>query len=207
MFRKEYESTIQSMLPDIEKREVITELFYRLNPLFTFLDYELLHHLISKFGSHELKQEMTSYTVQIQLFKEVTTISELIDHWPGLEVPQIDHKVLRAKFVDDPKSYTLVKLDYFRNHFYSELRLSQFISVSILMLLKHANSFIALWFIPTVVIPDFLKSFDLINVSFLEIDNVLELSLGEEILYQRDINIISAVRSVEEYSYVSITRA
>ena len=37
-FRKEYESTIQGMLPELEKREVICNLFYRLNPLFTFID-------------------------------------------------------------------------------------------------------------------------------------------------------------------------
>ena len=33
-FRKEYESAIQSMLPELEEKEVIHKLFYRLNPLF-----------------------------------------------------------------------------------------------------------------------------------------------------------------------------
>ena len=58
---------------------------------------------------------MTSYTGKVQLFKKVTTIDELINHWPGLEAPPIDFKILRAKFADDPKSYTLEKLDSFRN--------------------------------------------------------------------------------------------
>ena len=86
-----------------------------LNPLFTFIDYELLQYLVSKFGSQGLKQEMTSYTGKVQLFKKVTTIDKLINHWPGLEAPPIDFKILRAKFADDPKSYTLEKLDSFRN--------------------------------------------------------------------------------------------
>ena len=74
-FRTEYESKIQSMLPELEERRVIDNLFYRLNPLFTFIDYELLQHLISKFGSHELKLEMTSYTEKVQLFKKhITTV-------------------------------------------------------------------------------------------------------------------------------------
>ena len=203
-FRKEYESTIQNMLPELEKREVICKLFLRLNPLFTFIDYELLHHLVLKFGSQELKKDMTTYTVKVQSFKEVTTISELIDFWPGLKIPQIDHKILRAKFKDDPKSYTLIKLDYFRNHFYSEVRLSDFVSVSILMLLESANSFIAMWFIPTVVIQDFLKAFGQMDSSFLQVHQILELSLNERMLYQEGISMTSAVmRPLTVYSHVS----
>ena len=207
-FRKEYESTIQSMLPELENREVIDNLFYRLNPLFTFIDYELLQHLVSKFGSQELKQEMTSYTMKVQLFKKVTTISELIDHWPGLKVPQIDHKVLRAKFEADPKLYTLEKLDYFRNHFYNELRLSQFVSVSIVMLLEPANSFIAMWFVPTVVVEELITAINKMDKTFLQADKILELSLDERMLYQRSVAAecmmtSSVMRPLSEFTHVS----
>ena len=186
-FRKEYESAIQSMLPELEKNEVIYNLFYRLNPLFTFIDYELLQHLVSKFGSQELKQEMTSYTERVQLFKQVTTISELIDCWPGLKVPQIDHKVLRAKFSGDPRSYTLEKLDSFRNRFYNELRHSEFVAVSILMSLEAANSFIAVWFIPTVVVQDVTEAISQMDKVFFQTEQILELSLGELTLYQSSV--------------------
>ena len=186
-FRKEYESTIQSMLPELEEKEVIYNLFYRLNPLFTFIDYELLQHLISKFGSPGLKQEMTSYTAKVQLFKKVTTISELIDCWPGLDVLHIDHKILRAKFSDDPRSYTLEKLDSFRNRFYNKLRRSEFVAVSILMLLEAANSFIAVWFIPTAAIQELLVAFRYMDEIFLQTEQILELSLGEQTLYQSSV--------------------
>ena len=207
-FRKEYESTIQSMLPELEKREVIDNLFYRLNPLFTFIDYELLQHLVSKFGSQELKQEMMSYTTKVQLFKKITIISELIDYWPGLKVPQIDHQKLRAKFEDDPKSYTLEKLDYFRNRFYSELRLSEFVAVSILMLIKSANSFIAMWFVPTVVVEELIEAIDKMNKTFLQDEHILELLLDERILYQRSdsaecMMTSSVMRPLSEFTHVS----
>ena len=124
-FSQQYEDTIQNMLPNLEKEEIIRKLFLRLNPLFSFIDYELLQYLVSEFGSPELKKDMTSYAEKIQMFKKVTTISELIiDRWPGLKVPDLDHKMLRTKFQADPKSYTLEKLDDFRNHLYSELRLT-----------------------------------------------------------------------------------
>ena len=206
-FRKEYESTIQSMLPELEKREVIHNLFYRLNPLFTFIDYELLHHLVLRFGSQELIQEMATYEMKVQLFKKVTTISELIDFWPGLEVPQIDHKLLRAKFEDDPKLYTLEKLDYFRNHFYSRLRLSQFVSVSILMLLEPANSFVAMFFVPSVVVKELLEAFSKVDKAFLQGKQILELSLDERSLYQRSVTAECMTSSImgplSEFTHVS----
>ena len=206
-FRKEYESTIQCMLPELEKRQVIHNLFYRLNPLFTFVDYKLLHHLVLKFGSPGLQKDMVTYAEKVQLFKKVTTISELIDYWPGIKVPQIDHKMLRAKFEADPKSYTLEKLDYFRNHFYNELRLSQFVSVSILMLLEPANSFVAVWFVPTVVVEELIEAISQIGRAFLQPEQILELSLNEKTLYQRSVTAecmtSSVIGPLSEFTHVS----
>ena len=207
-FSQQYESTIQSMLPNLEKEEVIRKLFLRLNPLFTFIDFKLLQHLVSAFGSPELKKDMTSYAEKVQLFKKVTTISDLIDHWPGLDLPQIDHKMLRTKFEDDPKSYTLEKLDYFRNRFYSKLRLSEFVAVSILALLQPANSFIAMWFVPTVVVPEIIEAFGQIDSTFFQAEEILEISLDEKMLYQRSLSsdcmTSSIMRSQSAYTHVRI---
>ena len=207
-FRKEYEGAIQNMLPDLEKREVVCHLFHRLNPLFTFIDHKLLQHLVSKFGSLELKQDMTTYSRKVELFKKVTTISELIDYWPGLKVTEVDHKVLRTKFEDDPKSYTLEKLDYFRNRFYSNLRLSEFIAVSILMVLDPANSFIAMWFVPTVVVPELIEAFCRMDISFFQDEQILEISLDDRMLYQRSVSsecmTSSVMRPLSVYTHVSI---
>ena len=195
-FSQQYESTIQSMLPNLKKEEVICNVFLHLNPLFTFIDFKLLRHLVSAFGSPELKKDMTSYAEKVQLFKKVTTISDLVDHWPGLDLPQIDHKMLRAKFEDDPKSYTLEKLDYFRNRFYGKLRLSDFVAVSILALLQPANSFIAMWFVPTVVVPEIIEAFGQMDSTFFQTDQILEISLDERMLYQRSVSIECMTSSV-----------
>ena len=187
--RNEYEIRIQNMLPDLEKREVIDNLFLRLNPLFTFIDFKLLHHLISKFGSQELKTDMATYADKVQLFKKVTTISDLIDYWPGPKELLIDHNMLRTKLEADPKSYTLEKLDLFRNRFFNELRLSEIVSASILVLLENANSFVAMWFVPTVVVPELIEAFSQLDSTFLQIEQVVELSLkfNKKTLYQRNI--------------------
>ena len=57
----EYDEAIQAMLPQIETATTITELICRLDPLFTFIDYNLLNYLASKFGSVQLKAYMSSY--------------------------------------------------------------------------------------------------------------------------------------------------
>ena len=185
--RKQYESTIQGMLPELENREVVCNFFHRLNPLFTFIDYKLLQHLVSKFGSTESKTEMTSYVEKVQLFKKVTTVSELIDYWPGLEIPDVSYSILRAKFDDDPRTYTLEKLDYFRGKFFNHLRLSEFVSVSILMLLKHTNSFVAVWFVPNLIIPELIVRFSEMESAFFQIERILELLLDGRTLYQRNV--------------------
>ena len=206
-FRTEYESKIQSMLPELEEKRVIDNLFNRLNPLFTFIDYELLQHLVSKFGSQELKREMMSYTEKVQLFKKVTTIGKLIDCWPGLEVPPVDYNKLRAKFAGDPKSYTLEKLDSFRNRFYGKIRRSEFVTVSILMLVESTNSFIAVWFIPTVAVQELTEAISQIDMTFFQIEQILELSLGERTLYQRNIAVecmtSSAMGFLSAFTHVS----
>ena len=207
--RKQYESTIQSMLPELENREIVDNIFHRLNPLITFIDYKLLQHLVSKFGSTELKKDMTSYVEKVQLFKKVTTVSDLIDYWPGLEIPDVSYSVLRAKFDDDPRAYTLEKLDYFRGKFFNHLRLSEFVSVSILMLLKHTNSFVAVWFIPGLVVPELVVRFSEMESAFFQIERILELSLDERTLYQKNTvvlsedTVIESIRPPPAFTHVS----
>ena len=182
-FRKQYESAIQSMLPELENRDDISNLFHRLNPLFTFIDYKLLQYLVSKFGSAELKKKMTLYVEKVHLFKKGTTVSELIDYWPSLDLPHLNYCQLRAKFDGDPRTYTLEKLDYFRGRFYNHVKLSDFVSVSILMLVEPTNSFVAVWYVPSAIVHELMEAVRQSNRRFFQAEHVLELTLDERILY------------------------
>ena len=184
--RKTYETVIQNMLPDLEDRKSIHTLFFRLTPLFTFIDYELLEHLISKFGSDDLKKSMKSYACRIKLFKRDTTISDMIDYWPGpssVDEEEKYFKRLRAKFNGEPKTYTLEKLDNFRRIFFSQMRLSEFVSVFILTSLESASSFYAEWLIPTVIVPDVVAAATLVEDSFYVEEGVALVWLDGNILY------------------------
>lgn len=184
--RRQYQDTIQTMLPDLESEDRISSLFDLLHPLFSFIDYELLKHLVSKFGSPRLKEEMTVYAEKVQLFKRVTTISDLVEYWPGLELPESNYSRLRAKIGGDPGTYTLEELDKFRRTFFGQMRLSEFVSASILLQLERSNSFVAMWLIPTVVVPELVEAtkqqLGTVNVFFQE-EQVLQLSVDKQTLY------------------------
>lgn len=180
--RKQYESLVQQMLPALEGKNTTPELFLRLNPLFIFIDYGLLNHLISKYGSPTLKGDMESYVSIIKLFMRETTVADLMEFWPGDEPTHLNYSKLKAKFSDDPKSYTLERLDNFRRKFCSKVRLSELIFG--LILLESGESFFATWIVPTVVATELTMLLRQIEISFYKEENVLMISLDEEVLYQ-----------------------
>ena len=178
---KEYENLIQQKLPALEESTRITTLFNRLNPLFTFIDYGLLQHLISNLGSTELKEDMTSYIDEVQEFMQETTVGDVIDHWPGDEEAHANYSKLRVKFKDDPKTYTLERLNNFRRKFCSRVRLSDFIFG--LISLEPSESFFISWLLPTVVVPKLMKSVRQIEHSFYELQHILSITVDQEQLY------------------------
>ena len=178
---KEYESLIQQKLPVLEENTRITTLFNRLNPLFTFIDYRLLQHLISNLGSTELKEDMTSYIDTVQEFMRGTTVGDVLNHWPGDEESHANFSKLRAKFKDDPKTYTLERLNNFRRKFCSRVRLSEFIFG--LISLEPSESFFVTWLIPTVVVTQLSKSIHQVERSFYESVHILSISINEKQLY------------------------
>ena len=187
--RRQYQDTIQTMLPDLESEDRISSLFDLLHPLFSFMDYELLKHLVSKFGSPRLKEEMAVYAEKVQLFKRATTVSDLVEYWPGIELPESNYSRLRAKIGGDPGTYTLEELDKFRRTFFGQMRLSEFVSASILLQLERSNSFIVIWLIPTVVVPKLVEvtkqQLGAVNVFFQE-ERVLQLSVDKQTLYTNE---------------------
>ena len=173
---KEYESSIQQKLSVLEESTQISNLFNRLNPLFTFIDYGLLEHLISNLGSTQLKESMTSYVREVQEFMQKTTVGDVINHWPGENVPQMNYSELKVKFKGDPKTYTLERLNNFRRKFCSRVRLSEFIFG--LISLEPSESFIVTWLIPTVVVAQLSKSVKQMEHSFYEFQDVLSISIS-----------------------------
>ena len=173
-FRKEYESSIQQMLPPVKENDgnstsvVNSSAFLPFSPLFVFIEYHLLNHMISKFGSAELKNEMALYVEDVKVFMRDTKIGELIDHWPGCEVSDLNYAKLKVKFKDDPMMYTLERLNEFRRRFCSQVKLSEFIFCLISL-----ESFFATWIIPTAIVPELSKAMQQLDEGYYQEEHIL----------------------------------
>ena len=137
--------------------------------------------MIVKFGSEELISEMALYIEDVKLFMKETKVGDLIDHWPGCEVSDLNYAKLKAKFRDNPMTYTLERLNRFRRRFCSRVRLSEFIFC--LISLESAESFYATWIIPVVIIPELSEAIKQLNKMFFEEEHIISLFVDQKQLY------------------------
>ena len=154
--KKEYKEDMKELLPFLEKKETLPELFFLLNPLFSFMDYGLLEFIVSEFGNDILKQDMKTYCNDMLVFMKKTTIKELIDCLPGQTDIPPKFEVLKAKIGEDASKCTLDRINTLRKRFCAEVRLSEV--VFCLIALEDSNSFIISWLVPSVLVPDLTDS-------------------------------------------------
>ena len=181
--KNEYESLIQQKIRVFLGSKTIFEVLLHLSPLFTFIDYGLLDHLVFKFGSLKLRNDMKMYVSKIQVFMRETTVGDLIDYWPGgEELHAQNYSKLKIKFHDDPKTYTLERLNEFRRRFCSKLRLSDFIFG--LIRIEAGESFFVTWLVPVVMSSELAKMISEIEENFYQMEHVIMILLNQTILYK-----------------------
>ena len=174
--KKEYEESIQEILPLLNEQKSIDELFNRLNPLLSSIDYALLEHIINKFGSDQLKKAVTAYGSDVQVFMKQTTIQQLINHLPGQsEIPK-KFELIKTKIYKDAKKCTLAEINQLRRRFCCEIRLSEIIFH--IIALEESNSFIVSFIVPSVLLPDVIESARKLDDSFFQRESIAYLSVG-----------------------------
>ena len=80
--QREHQEFIKDHLTNIDKETHLNNLWARLGTYWNFLNFDLLEHLVSGFGSEDLKQKMESYKCDLQSFRKATRICDFIDCWP-----------------------------------------------------------------------------------------------------------------------------
>ncbi len=179
--RREYQDSAKKIATFGDTCRSVGQLFHLIiNQLTTFLDYKLLEHLISKFGSSQLNQKMVDYVHTVNNFKRETTVAELMDHWNGIDDQSVNLTDLQVRFGEDPMECTLEGLDKHRTRFCSRYRLSEF--VMILICLK-PGSFIVVWRIPTVLTSDITESIPQKNDLFFDEEKILSISVAGKLLF------------------------
>ena len=80
--QREHQEFIKDHLTNIEKGTHLSNLWAKLGIYWNFLNFDLLEHLVSGFGSEDLKKKMESYKFDLQSFRKATRICDFIDCWP-----------------------------------------------------------------------------------------------------------------------------
>ena len=80
--RTQHRSFIKENLTNIPPPLTIVNIWTILNLYWDFLNYGLLEHVISNFGSEDLKQQMQDYVDELSTFKQTTRLCDFIESWP-----------------------------------------------------------------------------------------------------------------------------
>ena len=109
----QHRSFIKKELTDIPLPVTFHGIWTRLNTYWDFLNYGLLEHIISKFGSQGLKRQMQDYVMELSDFKRRTRLCDFIDSWPVLREspPKTELQVFVVSMKHDWDKCTLDDLD------------------------------------------------------------------------------------------------
>lgn len=181
--RAEYQKFISENLHAIEKEDSIRKIFRHINPLLSFIDYNLLEFLINEYGSEQLQKEMVTYANKVNTFLRQTTIEQLTDYWPGHQDIPPHFDKLTAIINGDPSTFTLQEVNTLRRKFCCETSLTE--TVLVLIGVRKTNSFLITWIVPSMYVPrlksmiGFLRSLK----TFYQKERVMSVTLGGQLLY------------------------
>ena len=177
-----YKKFILENLSTLMRVDSVFMMFAHLSFHVTFIDYSLLEHLIGKFGSEKLKQDMSSYAMSMQVFLDETTVQEMIDfNWPGQQELPPNFDKLRAVINGNPRTYTLRKLDNLRKTICRETQLSEIVFIFIGA--ANANSFVVSLMVHSVFIAVVKEVINGIDDTIFESENIVSMSLNQQYLY------------------------
>ena len=104
------------------------DLWCKLCDYWNFLNFNLLEHVINKFGSPDLKLKIKSYTCDLQKFRSATRLSDFVDCWPvtGETPPTSDLRTFVVKMNLNWEWCTLEDLETFKGVITHKLFLPDF---------------------------------------------------------------------------------
>ena len=89
--------------------------------------------------------------------------------------------LLKAKLDLDPTQCKLEELNHLQRRFFSQLQLSHMTCA--LVTVKEANLFIAVWAIPSALVPELIEAACMIDTKFYQEEKIITMSVNEKQLY------------------------
>ena len=166
-----------------EKAETVEEIFSHLNFYLSFLNYNLLVHVIKHFGSKNLQLKMKSYCKDIELFQKETMIADILPYLPQESTCPKDHSRLELKVNIDITTTSLDDLEQYRKQFANEFLLPDF---ALLLADLKKSSLLIVWFVPSAVVSTLklqtkMKKFYLFSIFYITVISVDGAIIGESL--------------------------
>ena len=110
----------------IKASKNVDEIFDILDPYWSYVDYDLLEHIIKEFGTSDLQQEMRKYITELEQFETTTTVHNFNLATEEEVVIPAHYGKLAVKLKKDPKSFTLHDLRDFKKSVENESSLKEY---------------------------------------------------------------------------------
>lgn len=187
-------------LPDIRQKVDLDRLFVYLDAtIWNFIDYTLLEHIIREFGSMELRRDMDRYVADITLFSKQTTVSQLIQYWPGRKDTPPKYCELTFKIDKDPDRCTLEELNVLRKELQKQF-LPPLSECALLLCSCRNGSIVVKWFIAIDLVPVLISEIQKTEKSAFFEDNSIESIQVRDIVVYEDPNQLSSSTAESERS-------
>ena len=111
--KNEHQEFIDNHLMNIHQDTTFSNLWAKLGKYWDFLNFDLLEHVLNKFGSEDLKHKMKSYKHDLQSFRKSTRLCDFIHCWPvqGQTPPETELREFIVKVGHQWDSCTLEDLE------------------------------------------------------------------------------------------------
>lgn len=192
-----YSPVLDKMFHELEKCESHKEFFSKLNDCWNFIDFDLLEPIVEEHGDNELKSAFETYRKELELFRQSTTVYQLIEIWKPKfrshlsDIPEKsrdDCKMFVSRLDKDAKAFTVQELDHFRRNAFDFVHP---LSVAAVILHNIIISSVTIAWLVAKENVDILSKFisELIHTSpsaFIDSHGIVFLSLDDYILYPVD---------------------
>ncbi len=151
--RAEHYQFLKSNLDELVRADNTEQIFMYLNLYWSFLDYSLLEHIINKFGSVQLNDDMTKYATELAVFIATTTVAQFVERWPtvcGRKTIPPHFSELTVRITLSASECTLERLEKVRKDFCREFSLSTF---ALVLAEVQPGSVFVVWYVPSSIVP------------------------------------------------------
>ena len=180
--RHEHQEFVDKHLMNIDQNMTFNNLWARLGSYWDFLNFDLLEHIINKFGSEDLKQKMKSYKHDLQSFRRSTRLCDFIDCWPvrGQTPPETELRRFVVKVGHHWDSCTLEDLETLKGVITRKLFLPGF-ALQLEEIMK--GSITITWLIPVPFVKTLMEAIETTGSEFFLEQKIETITIDGQVWY------------------------